>query len=119
MNSSESSTLNLLLKKGAYWSIYDTLVYKTHSFTKEYIDEKPFDFTMLCLKLGYISLSDFDDEITEPKWTPKEIEWLKENLGLPYIPKSWEPPKCECGAHKTSNPNCHSEWCPLGKGKIK
>jgi hypothetical protein len=19
---------------------------------------------------------------------------------------------CECGAHKTSNPNCHSTWCP-------
>lgn len=20
--------------------------------------------------------------------------------------------RCECGAHKTSNKNCHSDWCP-------
>lgn len=27
----------------------------------------------------------------------------------------WEIPKCECGSRHTSNPNCHSHWCPMHK----
>jgi hypothetical protein len=28
-------------------------------------------------------------------------------------PSAQNPIKCECGACKTSNPNLHSDWCPL------
>lgn len=24
-------------------------------------------------------------------------------------------PRCECGAHRTANTNCHAFWCPLYK----
>ena len=37
----------------------------------------------------------------------KYYEWM--------IPSSRQPKediKCECGAHKTENPNCHARWCP-------
>ena len=28
--------------------------------------------------------------------------------------------KCECGAEKTKNKNCHSDWCPkFEKGKFE
>lgn len=26
-------------------------------------------------------------------------------------------PKCECGAHKTQNQNCHADWCPISPCK--
>jgi hypothetical protein len=36
-----------------------------------------------------------------------EAHRSKNQYGIPVYT-----PKCECGAHSTSNANCHSTWCP-------
>lgn len=51
------------------------------------------------------------------KWHSIDCDTLKPPLGLPkdsspfidYRPKVNH--RCVCGAHATSNPNCHSRWC--------
>lgn len=40
----------------------------------------------------------------------KELEAL---YGGPLL-STKKPHSCECGAIATSNPNCHSSWCPAG-----
>ncbi len=52
------------------------------------------------------------------KWHSSDCDTLKPPLGLPEAPSTsidYRPKpsyRCQCGAQATSNPNCHSTWCP-------
>jgi len=38
-------------------------------------------------------------------------------FGNQAIPKVSKVAKCDCGASKTNNPNCHANWCSTGGNK--
>lgn len=79
------------------------------------------DHSHKCEKVIAVNLFNkefIDDEKTDPTYTQQELEWLRKNLNLPTEWQPWQPPVCECGASKTPNPNCHSDWCPKS-GKRK
>jgi len=57
-------------------------------------------------------VSGYGGKITDftPAGMPSKVYDL-DDMPPVYAENAKSVPKCECGALKTSNPNCHSTWC--------
>lgn len=56
--------------------------------------------------------SEFNRDEVHKSISSGRLEYMSEaNTYMSY--KGIDAKGCECGAHKTTEPNCHAYWCPL------